>query len=110
MPYAGVKTNIIFFDRVGSTRDIWYYEIDLGRKLTKNKPITYDEIKDIANLQKTRATSQNSWIVRVEDIRDFDLSAKNPSKAKEEVLKSPIALFAKIETRNQEISQLMKDL
>ena len=29
LPYSGVKTNIIFFDRVGSTKDIWYYEVDL---------------------------------------------------------------------------------
>ena len=110
LPYSGVKTNIIFFDRVGSTRDIWYYEIDLGRKLTKNKPITYDEIRDIANLQKTRATSENSWIVRVEDIRDSDLSAKNPNKAKEEVLKSPSEIFDDIERRNDETMKLMLEL
>jgi type I restriction enzyme M protein len=47
LPYSGVKTNIIFFDKVGSTRDIWYYEIDLGRTLTKNKPIKYEELSDI---------------------------------------------------------------
>ncbi len=29
LPYAGVKINIMFFDRVGSTKDIWYYEVDL---------------------------------------------------------------------------------
>ena len=105
-----MKTNIIFFDRVGSTRDIWYYEVNLGRTLTKNKPITYDDIKDIANLQKTRATSQNSWIVRVEDIRDSDLSAKNPNKAKEEPLKSPSEIFDDIERRNDETMKLMAEL
>jgi type I restriction enzyme M protein len=68
LPYSGVKTNIIFFDKVGSTRDTWYYEINLGRTLTKNKPITYAEIKDIGELQKTRAITSNSWIVKVEDI------------------------------------------
>ena len=110
LPYSGVKTNIIFFDRVGSTRDIWYYEVNLGRTLTKNKPITYDDIKDIANLQKTRATSQNSWIVRVEDIRDSDLSAKNPNKVKEEPLKNPSEIFDDIERRNDETMKLMAEL
>lgn len=110
LPYAGVKTNIIFFDRVGSTRDIWYYEVNLGRKLTKNKPITYDEIKDIAALQKSRSITPQSWIVWVEDIRDYDLSAKNPNKAKEEALKSPSEIFDDIEKRNDETMKLMLEL
>jgi type I restriction enzyme M protein len=40
LPYAGVKTNVIFFDRIGSTKQIWYYEVNVERKLTKNKPLT----------------------------------------------------------------------
>jgi type I restriction enzyme M protein len=44
LPYSGVKTNIIFFDRVGQTKDIWYYEVNLERKLTKNKPITFEDM------------------------------------------------------------------
>jgi len=37
LPYSGVKTNIIFFERRGSTSDIWYYEINPPYKLTKNQ-------------------------------------------------------------------------
>lgn len=94
LPYSGVKTNIIFFDRNGPTKDIWYYEIDLGRKLTKNKPITYEEIKNIPELLKERKISENSWIIKVEDIKDYDLSAKNPNKNKEEILRSPEEIIA----------------
>lgn len=110
LPYSGVKTNIIFFDKIGSTRDIWYYEINLGRTLTKNKPITYNDVKDIAELQKTRAITPNSWIVKVEDIKDYDLSAKNPNKAVEEALPSPSEILEKIEERNQKIDELTKTL
>lgn len=105
-----MKTNIIFFDRIGSTRDIWYYEINLGRTLTKNKPITYNDVKDITELQKTRALTPNSWIMRVEDIRDYDLSAKNPNKAKEEALASPTELLGNIEARNVRIGNLVQEL
>jgi type I restriction enzyme M protein len=45
LPYSGVKTNILFFDRKGATNDIWYYEVDTGRKLTKNKPINYEDMQ-----------------------------------------------------------------
>ena len=110
LPYAGVKTNIIFFDRIGSTRDIWYYEVNLGRTLTKNKPITYNDVKDVAELQITQALTPNSWIVKVEDIKDSDLSAKNPNKVTEEVLEEPSVILSRIEERNEKIENLTKSL
>ena len=110
LPYSGVKTNIIFFDKVGSTRDIWYYEIDLGRTLTKNKSIKYEELSDIVWLSRERKDTAKSWIVKVSDIRDYDLSAKNPNKAKEEALESPDAILGNIEQRNSIIHWLMSEL
>jgi len=47
LPYAGVKTNIIFFDKTTSTKQIRYYEVDPDRKLTKNKPITTHDMVDM---------------------------------------------------------------
>jgi type I restriction enzyme M protein len=41
-PYTGIQTNILFFDRSGPTREVWYYEHQLpeGRKnYTKTAPI-----------------------------------------------------------------------
>lgn len=110
LPYSGVKTNIIFFDRIGTTRDIWYYEVNLGRTLTKNKPITYNDVKDIAELQKSRALTPNSWIIKVENIQEYDLSAKNPNKAVEEALPRPDELLQRIGARNEKIHQLTQAL
>lgn len=101
---------MIFFDKVGSTRDIWYYEINLGRTLTKNKPITYDDVKGITELQKSRALTPNSWIVNVEGIKDYDLSAKNPHKVTEEVLEEPSVILSRITERNEKISELSREL
>ena len=110
LPYSWVKTNIIFFSREGRTKDIWYYEIDLGRKLTKNKPITYDEIKHIPELLQKRAISDNSWILKIEDIKDFDLSAKNPNKNVEEKISSPNEIFEELEKNDKEINKLLSEL
>jgi type I restriction enzyme M protein len=48
--------------------------------------------------------------VKVEDIKEYDLSAKNPNKAKEEALESPDAILGKIELRNTTINGLMSEL
>ncbi len=110
LPYSWVKTNIIFFDRQWATKDIWYYEINLGRTLTKNKPINYDEIKHIPEALHKREIWENSWIVKVEDIKDFDLSAKNPNKAKQVELRTPIDIISNIEKNDIEIKVLISEL
>ncbi len=110
LPYSWVKTNIIFFDREWSTKDIWYYEIDLDRKLTKNKPITYDEIKHIPELLQKREVWDNSWIVKVEDIKDYDISAKNPNNKNEEIIREPNEIFEELEKNDKEINKMLAEL
>ena len=110
MPYSWVKTNIIFFDKTGATQDIWYYEVDLWRKLTKNKPINYDEIKHIPELMKKREISENSWIVKAKDIQNFDLSAKNPNKIKEEIFRAPNEILMEMSENESEIQKILENL
>lgn len=110
LPYSGVKTNIIFFDREWSTKDIWYYEINLDRKLTKNKPINYEEIKHIPALLKKRELWDNSWIVQVEDIKDFDISAKNPNAKDEEIIRTPKEIFEELTDNDNQINKLLWEL
>lgn len=110
LPYSWVKTNIIFFNREWSTKDIWYYEINLDRKLTKNKPINYDEIKHIPEMLQKRELWDNSWIVKREDIKDFDISAKNPNKAKEEEIRTPNEIFSELQENDKEINKLLNEL
>jgi type I restriction enzyme M protein len=110
LPYSWVKTNIIFFDREWATKDIWYYEINLDRKLTKNKPINYEEIKHIPELLHKREISDNSWIVKVEDIKDFDISAKNPNTKNEEIIRNPTEIFEELTTNDIQINKLLWEL
>lgn len=110
LPYSGVKTNVIFFDREWSTKDIWFYEINLGRKLTKNKPLKYSEIEHIPELLKKREVSDNSWIVNVEDVKDFDISAKNPNKKAEAEIRKPDVIIKELEENEQEIGNALDTL
>lgn len=110
LPYSWVKTNVIFFDRTWSTKDIWFYEINLDRKLTKNKPITYDEIKHIPEMLQKREVWPNSWIVKKEDIKDYDLSAKNPNKAKEKEIRTPNEIFEEMKENDEVINNLLWEL
>ena len=92
LPYSGVKTNIVFFDRAGSTSKIWYYDVTPPYKLTKNKPIKYQHLEEFVKLfknselrNKTNTKTdeeRHDWTVDISEIEDTDLSAKNPHKVK----------------------------
>ena len=60
-PYTSIPTNLLFFDRSGPTKEIWYYELPLpeGRKnYTKTKPMQFEEFADcLAWWKERRKTS-----------------------------------------------------
>ena len=110
LPYSAVKTNVVFFDRVGSTNDIYYYEVNPPFKLTKNKPINIDHFAEFLDSWESRKITPNSWIVNVNDIKDFDISAKNPNKNDAIEHKSPIELVENIKLNNALINDLMDEV
>lgn len=110
LPYSWVKTNIIFFDRVGSTKDIRFYEVNPERKLTKNKPITFEDMWDFLKCFKDKKITENSWTVNVNDLKEYDLSAKNPNKVKEQIHRAPKDILEDIEKGNEKIELLVKEI
>lgn len=110
LPYSGVKTNVLFFDRTGGTRDIWYYEVNPPYKLTKNKPIVYEHFAEFLQLIQIRKESPNSWVVNAVDIKEYDLSAKNPNNVETIEHKSPIELVEAIKENTSEINILLDEI
>ena len=110
LPYSAVKTNVVFFDRVGSTNDIYYYEVNPAFKLTKNKPINIDHFAEFLDSWESRKITPDSWIVNINDIKDFDISAKNPKKNDAIEHKSPIELVENIKLNNALINDLLDEV
>jgi len=100
----------LFFDRNGSTSDIYYYEVNPPYKLTKNKPIIYEHFKEFLECWRDRKLTDNSWIVNVNDIKDFNISAKNPNNIEVIEHKSPMELVENIKTNNKMIFDLIEEV
>ena len=65
-PYTSIPTNLLFFDRSGPTKEVWYYEQPLpeGRKkYTKTQPIQFDEFKACMAWWKKREENEHAWKV-----------------------------------------------
>ncbi|WP_437735449.1 type I restriction-modification system subunit M [Sorangium sp. So ce1335] len=83
-PYTGIPTNILFFDRSGTTKDIWYYQQPLPkgrRSYTKTAPLQFDEFRDCLAWWIDREEGENAWRVAADDVRanGCNLDISNPS-------------------------------
>jgi type I restriction enzyme M protein len=111
---VGPKTNLLFFEKGSPTEEIWYYELipPDGKNYTRNNPIKDEDLIDAYEKWRKREISENSWLVKIEDIvkRDYDLSAKNPNKAKDIVFRKPEEILKNVLQKEEEIKKFLDDL
>ena len=70
-PYTGIPTNLLFFDRSGPTKEIWYYEQPLpeGRKnYTKTQPMQYEEFDPAWRGGRNAEENDRAWKVKASDV------------------------------------------
>jgi len=108
---AGVKANIIFFEKGKPTEKIWYYDLS-DIKVGKRIPFTIDRFDDFFKLLPERADSQRSWTVTRETIEknNYDMKAVNPNRKIEEDTRTPEELIALIEAKQIEINEALREL
>lgn len=70
---AGVKTNVLLFEKGAATKKIWYYDLS-DVKVGKKTPFTRERLKEFFELLPTRGDSERSWTV---DITARRSAAKN---------------------------------
>ena len=59
---------------------------------------------------ESRKETDNSWLVKVEDIKDADISAKNPNAEQEEKLLPPKEILQAIRTNDKALGELINDI
>ena len=114
-PYTGIPTNIMFFDRSGPTKDVWYYEQSLpeGRKnYSKTQPMQFDEFKDCLTWWTKREVNNHAWKISVSELLDAkcNLDRQNP-RAKENLKHlTPEQLVEEILKKELRIVELMQGI
>ena len=111
---SSVKTNLLFFNKGEPTKEIWYYEIlPQGReRFTKTDPLTLDHFAEFFKLLPARAASENSWTVKIDEIKEpnYDLKAVNPHRVEKTDTRTPADLLAEIEQHNAELNDALAQL
>lgn len=114
-PYTGIPTNLLFFDRSGPTREVWYYEQPLpeGRKnYTKTQPIQFEEFSSCLSWWNSRAENEQAWRVPVEQIiaNGCNLDIKNPNGKEDFEHLPPEQLVEDIVRKEQRILEIVDEI
>ena len=123
-PYADIPTNLLFIDRSGPTKDIWYYETPLPegkKKYSKTSPMRIEEFADCIKWfqLKRRRETDHSWRVQAKDILKYDTSGtlvscnldiKNPHSADALEHLPPERLAEDILSDERRIIEIMEEI
>src|SRR5207245_2282804 len=121
-PYTSIPTNLLFFDRSGPTKDIWYYEHALpeGRKnYTKTQPMQFEEFSECLEWWKKRKENGRAWKISAKDVLKYDesgalvsvnLDIKNPSAKEDFEHLPPEQLADDILKKERRIAELMAEI
>lgn len=87
-PYTSINTNILFFEKGGPTKDVWYFQHpypDGYKSYSRSKPLTIGEFDPEkawwgGKTRKSRQVTPQAWKVSVEELaaRNYNLDCKNP--------------------------------
>ncbi len=125
-PYSDVKTALLVFGRPGPTKEILYHELPLPaglKKFSKGSPISDKDFAEAREAWKSWSayrgsegprpeTTPRSWIESAGFIaaRDYDLSAKNPSRPEDEALPPPAEITASLLEKSREFHNIVERL
>lgn len=114
-PYTSIPTNVLFFDRSGPTRDVWYYEQPLpeGRKnYTKTAPLQFEEFAGCQAWWSRREENERAWKVPAADLLadNCNLNRKNPRAPTDITHLPPEELVAGILAKEQRIAEIMGNI
>lgn len=114
-PYAGVNTNLLFFEKGNPTKEIWYYDMPLPegmKQYTKNRGIRDEEFDPVRKWWKNRIQNEHAWKVSIKDIeaRNYNLDFKNPSKGGEIDHQDPKDILERVLKTEKEIEKILGEI
>jgi type I restriction enzyme M protein len=89
-PYSDIQTNLLFFDRSGTTEGVWFFEheVPIERRnmqnpcYTQSIPLRFEELQPILDWWQRRESSAASWYVEKKKVVEagYTFDFRNPRK------------------------------
>ncbi|WP_371134259.1 N-6 DNA methylase [Polaromonas sp.] len=112
-PYTNIPSNLLFFDRNGPTKDVWFYEQPLpeGRKnYTKTQPLQFEEFAPLVAWWSDRKENAQAWKVPAAEIlaNGCNPDRKNPTAKQDITHLPPGQLVESILAKERQIIEIME--
>ena len=119
-PYTIIPTNILFFEKTGRTKHVWFYELappDSRKGYTKTRPLRFEEFAECqawwgGRARKGRKATERAWRVPVAQIEanDHNLDLRNPNRSDDLAHRPPKELLVELVKAEEKILGLLDDL
>ena len=114
-PYTPIPTNLLFFDRSGPTKDIWFYEHPLpeGKKqYTKTAPLQFSEFDPCLAWWKKRGENDRAWRIDPSKVKSdgFNLDILNPRRPRGVEELTPAQLTESLLAKEQRVVELLNQI
>ena len=115
-PYTSITTNILFFEKTVSTKEIHYYDVPLPegyRSFSKTKPFRSIHLDCVRNWWDNRDKEDlNSYKVTIDEVidKEYNLDFKNPNQLVEEREYTLEELLDTMEERSKNIVSLVEEI
>jgi len=121
-PYTSIPTNLLFFDRSGPTKEIWYYEQPMPqdrKTYTKTQPMRFEDFEACLAWWNKREEDDRAWKVRATDLLKYDaegnlvsanLDIKNPRASEDFEQLPPEKLIDDILAKEEKIRNIILEI
>jgi type I restriction enzyme M protein len=112
-PYTAIPTNLLFFDKIGPTKEIWFYEVpppEGRKKYSKTRPMRFDEFTGCQQWWTNRTENERAWRVVASDIASngYNLDLRNPNRPDDLSHRPPRELLAELVETERDILTLLE--
>lgn len=115
-PYTDIATNILFFDRSGPTREVWFYEHPLperrshlkGKSYSATDGLLYEEFAPMVEWWRSRIENGQAWHISAKSLlgSNIDLAQQHPRHSSVN-LPEPAAIIGSVRKLKDESEQLL---
>ena len=115
-PYTSITTNVLFFDKTGTTEKIHYYDIPLPegyKSFSKTRPFGDTHMEGVKTWWNNRDNGdENAYVITKDEVvaNGYNLDFKNPNKIVEEHNFTLEELLLSMAEKSKNISSLLEKI